>query len=569
MANDSGKGFFAGLFDRFKKPGPKQEEKSPQKNGAEKIKPGETRISDNTETPDTADKPQALPDKQKQTESGGNFLERLTSSFLKKEKTTPHPEEEPEQAAAVSPKPIPEPEQAAAVSPKPIPEPEQAAAVSPKPIPEPEQAAAVLQKPTGETKPADKTSEKTKVPPLEIETVVEAKKEPTPKVPKTEHETTIETISEPKPDREKPAREEHVREEPVGDKSILNQLKPSFLKKEEPVPEPAGDQQEQADEPSGKKGGIFGGGWFKRLKEGLDKTRKSFVFKVKGLLRLRNVIDEEFWEELEDILITADVGLKTTDYIVTRMQEKVEEKLISEPSHLFQVMKDELCLVMERDDTSLRFNKDGLSVIMVVGVNGTGKTTSIAKLANRLMQQDKKVIVAAADTFRAAAIEQLEVWSTKLGLDIIKHKEGADPAAVVFDGVEAAKARGADVLIVDTAGRLHSKVNLMKELEKIKRVIEKQCPGALTDNLLVLDATTGQNALIQAKTFSNFVELSGIILTKLDGTAKGGVIIGIVHELGIPVKFIGIGEGVYDLRPFDSRDFLEALFSDNGQDSQE
>ncbi len=302
-------------------------------------------------------------------------------------------------------------------------------------------------------------------------------------------------------------------------------------------------------------------GWFYRLKQGLDKTRRNFVFKITGLFRLRNVIDEDFWEELEEILITSDVGLETTQFIVDSMKEAVEEHYISEPSHLLDVMKEKLAEIFEEHSSAMNVKPNRLNVIMVVGVNGTGKTTSIAKIANRFMMEGKKVIVAAADTFRAAAIEQLEVWGRKLGLDIIKHKEGSDPAAVVFDAVNAAKSRGADVLIIDTAGRLHSKVNLMKELEKIKRVVQKNVPDAPHETLLVLDATTGQNALVQARTFSQFVDVTGIVLTKLDGTAKGGIIIGIAHELGIPVKFIGVGEGIYDLRPFEARPFLDALFS--------
>lgn len=307
--------------------------------------------------------------------------------------------------------------------------------------------------------------------------------------------------------------------------------------------------------------------WFEKLKDGLEKTRKSFVFKMTGLFRLRNVIDEEFWEDLEDILIAADVGIPTTEFIVDEMQKAVDEHYISEPSSLLDKMKEELESILEEKSTHLDLAEEGLSIIMVVGVNGTGKTTSIAKLANRFMQEGKKVIIAAADTFRAAAIEQLEVWGRKLDLDVIKHEEHSDPAAVVFDAISAARARKADVLLIDTAGRLHSKVNLMKELEKIKRVIKRNYPDAPHETLLVLDATTGQNAMIQAKTFSQFVDVTGIILTKLDGTAKGGIIIGIMHELGIPVKYIGIGEGVYDLRPFSARYFLDALFAEDEREN--
>jgi len=333
------------------------------------------------------------------------------------------------------------------------------------------------------------------------------------------------------------------------------------IRKEEPLPTKQEKSAAQSDDRPR--------GWFARLKDGLSRTRKTFVFKMKGLFRMRNVIDEEFWEELEEILLTADVGLETTKFIVDQMREAIDEHYISEPAHLFEVLKEKLIAVMEEKPAVLNLKEGDLSVIVVVGVNGTGKTTSIAKIANRLMLEGKTVMIAAADTFRAAAIEQLEIWAKKIGIEIIKHREGADPAAVVFDAITAAKARKADVLIIDTAGRLHSKVNLMKELEKINRVITRIIPDGPHETLLVLDATTGQNALIQAKTFSQSVTLSGLVLTKLDGTAKGGIIIGIVHELGIPVKFIGVGEGVLDLKQFDAKSFLEALFAEDDDASLE
>lgn len=326
----------------------------------------------------------------------------------------------------------------------------------------------------------------------------------------------------------------------------------------------------------GKKKGLISGmldkikpsGWFDKLKEGLDKTRKSFVFKMKGLFRLREKIDDDFWDELEEILLSADVGINTTEYIIERMKEAVDEHLIEKPAQLYEIMKEKLGGILEEKDTSLKLKENNLSIILVVGVNGTGKTTSIAKIANRLMQEGKTVLVAAADTFRAAAIEQLEVWGRKLNLEIIKQKEGSDPSAVVYDAVHAALARRVDVLIIDTAGRLHSKVNLMRELEKINKVIRKAVPDGPHETLLVLDSTNGQNALVQAKAFKNAVDLSGIILTKLDGTAKGGIIISIVHDLMVPVKFIGVGEGVYDLRPFDSKFFLDALFAEDNEKAQ-
>ncbi|MCD4783311.1 MAG: signal recognition particle-docking protein FtsY [Candidatus Eremiobacteraeota bacterium] len=325
-----------------------------------------------------------------------------------------------------------------------------------------------------------------------------------------------------------------------------------------------------------KKKGLFGGvfdklkpqNWFNKLKKGLDKTRKGFVFKMKGLFRLRDVIDDDFWDELEEILLTADVGMDTTEYIIEEMKEAVDEHYIEQPSHLYEVMKDKLSEIMEKENSDMIMNEDGLTIILVVGVNGTGKTTSIAKMANRYMQEGKKVIIAAADTFRAAAIEQLEVWTRKLDIEIIKHKEGSDPSAVVYDAVVASLARRADVLIIDTAGRLHSKVNLMNELQKIRKVIKRNCPEGPHETLLVLDATNGQNALVQAKTFQKAIDITGIVLTKLDGTARGGIIIAIVHDLNVPVKFIGVGEGVYDLRPFDARNFLDALFAEESEPAE-
>ncbi|MFP4498943.1 MAG: signal recognition particle-docking protein FtsY [Vulcanimicrobiota bacterium] len=365
------------------------------------------------------------------------------------------------------------------------------------------------------------------------------------KEPETQEKEVTEKVSEP----------EKVKEETgeLKEKPIIEEPAEEKIEKNAPPAE---------EEKKGFLSSFKPTQWIKKLTRGLEKTRKSFVFKITGLFKLRNVIDEDFWEDLEDILITADVGIETTTFIVEDMQRKVEEQYISDPSQLLEVLREELEKILGQKKQGLNLNPEGLSVIMVVGVNGTGKTTSIAKMANLLMQEDRKVLIAAADTFRAAAIEQLEVWGKKIGLDIIKHKEGADPAAVVFDAVSAAKARDVDVLIIDTAGRLHSKVNLMKELEKIKKVIRKNIPDAPHETLLVLDSTTGQNALIQAKTFSRTVDITGIVLTKLDGTAKGGIIIGIGHELDIPVKYIGIGEGVYDLRPFEASYFLDALFSE-------
>lgn len=300
--------------------------------------------------------------------------------------------------------------------------------------------------------------------------------------------------------------------------------------------------------------------FFAKLKEGLSKTRESLVGRMTKLFSFMKKIDEEFWEELEDILISADVGVATTDKIISDLRDKVKKEKINEPEKLLELLKADLELILSGKGGSLKKNFDGLTVILVVGVNGTGKTTSIAKLAHRLKSDGGKVLLAAADTFRAAAIDQIQIWANRIGVDLIKHKENADPAAVCFDAVSAAKARKCDYLIIDTAGRLHSKANLMEELKKVKRVISREIPEAPHETILVLDATTGQNALLQAKTFMEIADVSGIILAKLDGTAKGGIVIGIANELNIPVKFIGIGEKIEDLREFIPSDYINALF---------
>jgi len=299
--------------------------------------------------------------------------------------------------------------------------------------------------------------------------------------------------------------------------------------------------------------------WIENLKTGLTKTREGFIAKVKNIFR-RNNIDEELWEELESILIGADVGVVTTERIIREMRGVVKERGLKDPEELTEALKEKMALILG-EPKSLNLAEGTLSVILVVGVNGTGKTTSIAKLAHRLKTDGKKVLVAAADTFRAAAIEQLEVWAGRVHFDVISHREGADPAAVVFDSISAAKARNSDVLIVDTAGRLQTKVNLMEELKKVRRIITRDIPDAPHETLLVLDATTGQNALQQARLFGAASEVTGIVLCKLDGTAKGGIVLAISGELGIPVKFIGLGEKIEDLKEFDPRDFLEALFA--------
>ncbi|MDD4568519.1 MAG: signal recognition particle-docking protein FtsY [Tepidanaerobacteraceae bacterium] len=295
-------------------------------------------------------------------------------------------------------------------------------------------------------------------------------------------------------------------------------------------------------------------GFFNKLKQGLSKTRDSFSEKFDNILKFTKKIDEETFDELEELLISADVGVCTTQELMERLREN--SKKINNLEELKTVLKDEIINFFPKESISLTFP----AVILVVGVNGVGKTTSIGKLANRYKAEGKKVILAAADTFRAAAVDQLEIWGNRVGVDIIKHKEGADPASVLFDALKAGKARKADIIICDTAGRLHTKKNLMAELKKLYRVCHKEYPEANVTSLMVLDATTGQNALSQARMFKEAVDFSGIILTKLDGTAKGGIAIAIASELKIPVWYIGIGEGINDLQEFSPQDFVDAIF---------
>lgn len=301
-------------------------------------------------------------------------------------------------------------------------------------------------------------------------------------------------------------------------------------------------------------------GFFSQLKAGLSKTRQNLVERVEELLTGRRKIDEELYEQLEEVLIGADVGFNTSMELVEQLRQEVKARKISEADQLTGILMEKIVGLLG-EEKPLLFSAAGPSVFLVVGVNGVGKTTTIGKLAGRFKQEGKRVILAAADTFRAAAIDQLEIWGQRAGAEVIKQREGADPAAVAYDAVNAARSRGIDVVLIDTAGRLHNKVNLMEELRKVRRVIEKEIPGAPHEVLLVLDATTGQNALQQAKLFKEVADVTGIVLTKLDGTAKGGVVLGIQGETKIPVKWIGIGEGMDDLRPFVPRDFAAALFN--------
>ena len=300
-------------------------------------------------------------------------------------------------------------------------------------------------------------------------------------------------------------------------------------------------------------------GFFSRLKEGLTKTRNNIVNGIDSVFSGFSSVDEDFYEELEEILIMGDIGVNATEKILDSLRSQVKENHIKEPSKckelLIQSIKDQ----MKVEDTAYDFEKEQ-SVILVIGVNGVGKTTSVGKLAGILKGQGKKVLIAAADTYRAAAGEQLSEWAHRAGVDMIGGKEGADPASVVYDAVNAAKARHADILLCDTAGRLHNKKNLMEELKKINRIIDKEFPDAHRENLVVLDGTTGQNALNQAREFGETADLTGIILTKMDGTAKGGIAVAIQSELNIPVKYIGVGETIEDLQKFDAQQFVNALF---------
>lgn len=299
--------------------------------------------------------------------------------------------------------------------------------------------------------------------------------------------------------------------------------------------------------------------FFDKLKDGLKKTKESFSEKVDIVFKSFARVDEELFEELEDALITADVGVQTTMDIIDKLRTVAKEKKITESEELQAELKSIIYNVMTSSKTE-DVTVNGLNIILVIGVNGVGKTTSIGKLAHKFKSEGKKVLLAAGDTFRAAAIDQLMIWAEKTGVDIIKHNEGSDPASVVYDAVNAAKSRNVDVLIVDTAGRLHNKKNLMEELRKILKVADREAPNAHKETLLVLDATTGQNALSQAKLFGEIGEISGIILTKLDGTAKGGVVISICNEQRLPVKYIGVGEGIDNLQDFSASDFVNALF---------
>ena len=303
-------------------------------------------------------------------------------------------------------------------------------------------------------------------------------------------------------------------------------------------------------------------GFFEKLKAGLTKTKKAFVAGIDAIFGSYRDVGEELFEELEELLVCSDIGAETAMEVLDVLRDKIHDERITDPEDaknaLFEILRE-----MIGDGEEIAYEKGQMTVILVIGVNGVGKTTSIAKMAYDIKKSGKKVLLAAADTFRAAAIDQLAVWADRAGVELISQSEGSDPAAVVYDAAAAAKKRGTDVLIIDTAGRLHNKKNLMNELEKINRVVSRELPDAIRETLLVLDATTGQNAIIQAKEFKNAADITGLVLTKLDGTAKGGIVISIKKELGIPVKFVGVGEKIDDLQAFDADEFVGALFEKN------
>ncbi len=327
---------------------------------------------------------------------------------------------------------------------------------------------------------------------------------------------------------------------------------------EEPVNEPRGDGGPGLEERST---GEEGGGFFRRLRQGLSKTRESFVGRLDRLFLGKKEITQELLDELEEILFTSDIGVATTQELIDSVQEKVARKELRDPDKLRSALRDQMLSFLNVPRPGHPMPNPGEPlVIMVVGVNGVGKTTTIGKAAHRFRSLGKEVLLVAGDTFRAAAVEQLTIWGERVGATVIKQGPGADPSAVAFDGITAALARKVDVVLVDTAGRLHTKVNLMEELEKVHRVIGRRLPGAPHEVWLVLDATTGQNAISQARMFHQALGVTGIVLTKLDGTAKGGIVVGISRELGIPIRLIGIGEKIDDLREFDPADFVKAIF---------
>lgn len=396
-----------------------------------------------------------------------------------------------------------------------------------------------------EEQPEEESTEETTIPAEESEIV-----------PADADQPAIE--SEAKIEEDNAAASEAPGEKEVEEEEAAEEVDIQSEKAEEEAPatevdKPKEDASEEVEEKVG---------WFKRLKQGLEKTRDDMNYKINDILGNYVKIDDEMMEDLEDLLISSDMGMETTMTLIDRLKETIREKQIQDPKEVKGLLAEEIRAILEGDPERNRLHVEpSPAIILIVGVNGVGKTTTIGKLAYRFKREGKSVLIAAADTFRAAAIEQIETWGERSGTPVISHKEGADPAAVVYDAIQAQKSRNIDVLICDTAGRLHNKKNLMNELEKIHRIIEKEAPDAQKESLLVLDATTGQNAILQAKTFDEVTDLSGLILTKLDGTAKGGVVLPLVQELDIPIKLIGVGEGMLDLQDFSGKDFANALIS--------
>lgn len=408
-----------------------------------------------------------------------------------------------------------------------------------------------------------------------VEDIVEEQVEETPEEPEDIVEEQVEEIpAEPEDSIEEQVEEAPVKLEDIAEEKVEEVSEELQDITEEQVQELSGESddiveeqveevpvelvdvtEEEAEEEPEKRG------FFARLKEGLSKTTQNITGKIDQMLGNYTKIDEDMLEELEEILITSDVGYETTVEIVDRLRQNLKEKLIDDPAQVKTELKLVIESMLQENQESLRIEQSP-SILVVVGVNGVGKTTSIGKLAHQMKGQGKSVLLAAADTFRAAAADQLTIWAERAGVDIVKHQEGADPSAVIFDGIHAAKKRNIDVLICDTAGRLHNRKNLMQELGKIFKIVEREYPEANKEVLLVIDATTGQNAMNQAKVFQEVAPLSGIILTKLDGTAKGGVVLAITQELKIPVKFIGVGEQIDDLQMFDASSFAEAMIGE-------
>ena len=397
---------------------------------------------------------------------------------------------------------------------------------------------------SAEEQTEDESTEETTIPAEESEIVPADADAPAIKSEAKIEEDTMAASDAP---GEKEVEEEEAAEEVASESEVTGEEASAEEDK------PTEDASEEAEEKVG---------WFKRLKQGLEKTRDDMNYKINDILGNYVKIDDEMMEDLEDLLISSDMGMETTMTLIDRLKETIREKQIRDPKEVKGLLAEEIRAILEGDPERNRLHVEpSPAIILIVGVNGVGKTTTIGKLAYRFKREGKSVLIAAADTFRAAAIEQIETWGQRSGTPVISHKEGADPAAVVYDAIQAQKSRNIDVLICDTAGRLHNKKNLMNELEKIHRIIEKEAPDAQKESLLVLDATTGQNAILQAKTFDEVTDLSGLILTKLDGTAKGGVVLPLVQELDIPIKLIGVGEGMLDLQDFSGKDFANALIS--------